>query len=309
MNSATSTHKDSLKPAAAYAWGQYRIWAATSRELRAVLSTWQFRLLGLFLVGAVLGTLSEQTAGLNLGDSNWSWLARLLGWLSAIALGLAAFFSKEILSPDRFRFWVRARSAAEALKSQVYLSLANAPPYDTGKAVNLLFKKTEELNNTVADLTAKTISGDEKREGCPSGPLSVEEYIKLRVNDQIHGYYIPKAEEHEAIVKRGRTIGLVLGAMAVALGALGGIGFPNITAGWVPVVSTATAALTAYIYAGRHQYLIISYQTTARQLEKLLALWKTSGKTDEDAVERNQFIIDCEATISVENSAWMAEWR
>jgi len=308
MNIPSSTQRDVVNSASDYAWGQYRVWAATSRELKAVVSAWQFRVLTLFLVGAVLGALSKQTAGLGLSGGNWSWLAELFSWISAIALGLAAFFSKEILSTDRERSWVRARSAAEAFKSQVYMFLANIPPYDKENAVDILFNKTEELANSVKGLVAKTIPGDKKHEDIPSGPLSIEEYIELRVNDQIKNFYIPRVLEHEGVVKRGRTTGLVLGGIAVVLGVLGGSGFTKFTAGWLPVISTATAAVTAHIYAGRHQYLVISYQATARQLERLLARWRASGKTDRDAIERTQFIMDCETAISVENSAWMAEW-
>jgi len=98
--------------------------------------------------------------------------------------------------------------------------------------------------------------------------------------------------------------GLFLGVLAVILGALGATGW---TAGWIAVISTITASVAAYAYAGRYQYLIISYQATGDKLERLRALWKAKGKTDADKDERNKFIIECEEVISIENSAWMAE--
>ena len=52
---------------------------------------------------------------------------------------------------------------------------------------------------------------------------------------------------------------------------------------------------------------IISYQTTADKLERLRVLWESKGKTDNDTDARNKFIRECEAVISIENSAWMAE--
>ena len=73
------------------------------------------------------------------------------------------------------------------------------------------------------------------------------------------------------------------------------------------VISTITASIAAYAYANRYQYLIISYQATAKRLELLLTRWQASGKTDSDTEARNQFILDCEEAISIENSAWMAE--
>lgn len=134
--------------------------------------------------------------------------------------------------------------------------------------------------------------------------LTVQDYINERVNDQINGFYRPRSKEHTRKIEKFKTIGLLLGVIAIVLGALGSTGW---TAGWVAVVSTVTASIAAYAYAGRYQYLIISFQATANRLELLRTRWEASGKTDKDFQERNQFILDCEEAISIENSAWMAE--
>jgi hypothetical protein len=105
-------------------------------------------------------------------------------------------------------------------------------------------------------------------------------------------------------MKRNKNMGLSLGVFAVVLGALGITGW---TAGWIAVISTIAASITAFAYAGRYQYLIISYQTTANKLERLRVLWESKGKTDNDTDTRNKFIRECEAMISIENSAWMVE--
>ncbi len=301
MNPSSSTHEGTPFSAATHSWAQYRVWAATSRELKAQLTSWQLRVLVLTLVGAILGTLSQQFAG-------WGWVSNFSGWGSAIALGTAAFFGREILKPDKERHWVRARSAAEAYKSQTYLFLANAPPYDKDDKVKVLFNKTDQLYKSVKELQETNISDEMKHKGLPSDPLSINDYMHMRVNDQIQKYYRPQAAKHATVVKRGSAIGLVLGVLAVALGALEGSGISKFTAVWIAVVTTATTAVGSYLYAGRHQYLVISYQATARRLEWLHDRWQASGKSDSDTEERNQFICNCEDAISVENSDWMAEW-
>ena len=305
MNDSSLTNKDTRDSALSYVWEHYCVFAATSRERKAKLYAWRFCVLALSIRGAIFGVLCQQSTGGELGDGSWKWLPKILGWLSAIALGFAAFFSREILKPDRERNWIRSRSLAEALKSQGYLFVTNAPPYDTTEAVDILFEKTKELLEMVKDLTTKPISNDEKRKGLPSNPLLVEQYIQVRVNDQIDNFYRPTTAKHEQNVKLWRNIGLCFGGLAVVLGALGSSGW---TASWVAVISAITASIAAYLYAGRYQYLVISYQGTARRLEFLRARWEASGKTDADTDERNQFILDCEAAISVENSAWMAEF-
>lgn len=291
--------------ALAFTWGQYRVFAATSRAIKAELSAWRLRVLVLSIAGAILGTLCQQSTGWGLAGGKLSWLPTAFGILSAIALGLAAYFGKELLNPEKERNWVRARSMAESLKAESYLFAANAHPYDKVDAIDQLFARTERLLESVTNLKTKRISDEDKRKRLIPLNISSNEYIQIRVNDQINNYYDPRSSEHEETVGRVKWISLVLGALAIILGALGATGW---TAAWVAVITTVTLAISAYLYAGRYQYLVISYQATARRLEMLRSRWQSSGKTDEDIQERNQFILDCEDAISVENSAWMAEW-
>jgi hypothetical protein len=69
---------------------------------------------------------------------------------------------------------------------------------------------------------------------------------------------------------------------------------------WVPFILGVSSAAAIGL-------AIISYQTTANKLERLRVLWESKGKTDNDTDARNTFIRECEAVISIENSAWMAE--
>jgi hypothetical protein len=80
------------------------------------------------------------------------------------------------------------------------------------------------------------------------------------------------------------------------------------TAGWIAALATLTAAVTGYVYAGRYQYLIVSYQATATQLRTLKTRWQVLVDRGADAAERDRVIRDFESALSVENSAWMARW-
>ena len=193
---------------------------------------------------------------------------------------------------------------AEALKTEIYLFISNTAPYDTNNKPEILIKKTEELLKQVEDLQTESISQEQKLKDLPTEDLTVDGYIEKRVDDQIHNFYITRSDELKQKIKRNKNIGLSLGVFAVVLGGLGATGW---TAGWVAVISTITASIAAYAYAGRYQYLIISYQATADKLERLCTAWKVKGKTDADKDEINKFILKCEEVISIENSAWMAE--
>jgi vacuolar-type H+-ATPase subunit I/STV1 len=193
---------------------------------------------------------------------------------------------------------------AEALKSEIYLFRSNTPPYDTDNKPEKLIENAVELLKKVEDLPTEIISEAQRQESLPTKDLTVEEYIEERVNDKINTFYRPRSDELKRKMKRNKDIGLSLGVFAIVLGALGLTGW---TAGWIAVISTIAASITAFAYAGRYQYLIISYQTTADKLERLRASWESKGKVDNDTDERSKFIRECERVISIENSAWMVE--
>lgn len=291
-------------PALAYVWGKYKEYALTSRKRKAELTSWRYRVLLFGIAGAALGTLSQQSTGWINNNVSLGWVPTALGLLSAVAIALATYFGREILNPYQEERWIRSRSMAEALKTEIYLFLTNTPPYDTDKKREKLLEKTEELLKRVEDLPTEIISERDKQKDLPTKDWTVSEYIYKRIDDQIFNFYRPKADELKHKMERNKKLGLSLGVIAVILGALGATGW---TAGWIAVISTITASIAAYAYAGRYQYLIISYQATADKLERLRTLWEAKGKTDADTDERNKFIIECEEVISIENSAWMAE--
>lgn len=292
--------------ALAYIWGKYRIYANTSRLRKAELAAWRFRILIFSIAGALFGTTCQETIRLGLKTAEtWSWVPTLLGWLSAGSLGLAVYFGKEMANPDQERRWIRSHSTAEALKTEVYLFRSETPPYDTFDRPQVLLDKADELFETVEAVSVENLNEEERRKNLPTESLAVETYIEERVNDQINNFYRPRVEELNRKLKQNKTVGIFLGVGAVILGAIGSS--TNWTAGWVAVISTVIASVAAYAYAGRYQYLIISYQATADKLERLCAQWRIKGMTDANIEERNKFILDCEQIISIENNAWMAE--
>jgi len=302
MATPISLDKDSLNSALKYIWTQYRTWAITARTYKNEVSRWRDIVLVLSISGAIIGTLSQQLPVWNLAEPS-SWLTRGLGLLSGAALGLAAFFGKEIFSPDPEGRAVRARAAAEAFKSQAYLLATGAPPYDAITTPEELFSKPEKVKKAVENLAPVTITDAQKIEKLPTAPMSMEEYVRARVDDQVD-YYRKAAATNAKKVATGRRLSLILGAIAVVLGILATTRAS--LAGWVAVIGTITAAIAARQYAGRYQFLIVSYQAVAEKLEGLKARWEIERKLQSGA--DHQFILACEEAISAENSAWMAEW-
>lgn len=297
-----------------FIWGQYRIWSATSRAYQQQLSSWRRLVLYFGIAGALAGTFSSQMGVAGLPTEATKWATVLLAFVSAALLALATYFTTKILTPANEEAWLRARAAAESFKREAYLLLAQAPPYD-GPVSDASLKQIKRIiSEYVRDLDEEPITPDEKKKGMPKALLSADDYIRDRVREQID-WYRRRAAEHKTYAGRIKRLSLVLGAAAVVLGLLGApfsaLFKPEATTQWVgvpaaliAVITTVTASLASHLYAGRYQYLVVSYLATARKLEERVLEWDLSGKSDD---ERKRFVQDCEGIFAAENSGWMAE--
>ncbi len=307
MNELISHWSSAQAQALEYAWGEYRVWSATARQKKQEITQWRFSVLIFSVTGGMLGTLSSQFTELSgmLGT-----LSSQVKELSSVIIGLAgtgfisaaAYLGQEILKPDQERLFARARSVAEALKGTIFLFRIGAPPYDVPEPTPILMQRVQELLNQVKDLPAVNLTPGQKLENLPEGRLTVENYVRERIEDQVDDFYKPRIKKYEKLLNHWRLINFCISLLAAFLGVLG-----KWTAAWVAVLTTLGTSVAAYIFANRYQYLLVSYQATARQLEFFKNEWLLMGAPEKNLEKRNRFILNCEATISTENSAWMAK--
>jgi SMODS and SLOG-associating 2TM effector domain 1/Protein of unknown function (DUF4231) len=277
------------------AWQAQQRWSATATSLKRDLTLWRTAALGLSIAGAVIETLAAQ-----LTDHP---IATPLKYLGAVLLALGPIISAAKLGRDRIRAWIRARSASEGLKTEVFYYLTRIPPYGDALRDKQLVEHTSAITSRVSDLALHSsliqVSSDE-----PPPIAEASSYIEHRVNRQIEGYYRQQARTLARRVSRLRGLEFVLGLVAAALGAIAAINKSNIAA-WAAVVTTVSTAITAHIAAARYEYLVISYETTARRLESLRDGWNATPVADR---RMEDLVRQCEEAISIENQGWMAEW-
>ncbi len=304
MTASRPPRPDTRRNALEYLWGQHKVWDETADSQQKSLSLWRPLVLVLGVAGAALGALGTPGAvppAWTAAFEHWGKPPAAFGLVGGVLLGLAAFLTREALSPERESRWVRARAAAEAFKRESYLMAAKAPPYD-GPITAASLDRAKGILATIGDMEEATLAEERKREGAPQSPMTVEGYVAARLDEQAN-YYRARAGRYGKVVRRVRGATVVLGALAVVLG------YPGGPAGvWLAVITAVSTSLAAYLYARRLQYLVVSYLAAARNLEALRAAWATSGKTDDDTAERNQLILDCERILSAENTAWISEW-
>jgi SMODS and SLOG-associating 2TM effector domain 1/SMODS and SLOG-associating 2TM effector domain 3 len=276
------------------AWGFYRQCAATATFQKSQMEMFTRLSLWLGITGAVIGTLTQFVAPIPTSPAS-----KVLGVIASLVVALAGLAATQAISGNRDKVWIKCRAAAEALKSALYLYSASVPPFDDGtRAVRL---------GELVEKTTKDLSGIELRPGTekqPPGPLTVDGYIRDRLDDQVK-FYNDTSNRFQAKADFWRNCTLAAAALAVALGTVSAI---TSLSPWVALLAILTSSVTAYVKNQRYETMIGLYQMTAIRLRALKDQWLDSGKTDSDKAERDSFIRRCEDTLSLENGAWVAQW-
>jgi hypothetical protein len=259
----------------------------------------------LVVATAVLETLGAQIA---LWADGPSIAASVLAGAGAVLMALAAFLQGRAQAVRQASRWIRARAASEALKEQMFRYLTGTGEYEVPDREDVLRRKTQQVLDDVRDLETEAAM-IEVPAGEPPALKTLDDYVTVRVREQIEGYYRPRARAFAVRRTRWRRLQTGLMVVTAILGALvalfPGTGIP----GWVAVLTTITGTLGAHLEAAHYDQLIISYRATASRLEWLLTEWRdTLSKLPLTPAQRTDFVNRCEDAISVENQAWMAGW-
>ena len=282
-------------------WADYRRCAGLSRSLKKSLNTW--RLLSVFLIvgGGILGLLAHQL--------DVCWLdVRWLAAGSAIALALAVYVTKEALNADMERNWTLARSIAEALKTESYKFITKVAPYNDDDASRRLLEKSKTVFGDFPLGSATLIDDDEKVRNLPHEWLSMDDYLTLRVEEQIRYYERSAAGNHDKHSRLHKLV-VILAGVGVVLGTLSTAadGFERASA-WIAVIGTISAAISSHIFSNRYEFQAQSFEVTARHLRYVLSEWGITKEADRES-RAGDFINAFESAISVENRRWVAEWQ
>ncbi|MFC1572629.1 DUF4231 domain-containing protein [Candidatus Eisenbacteria bacterium] len=293
--------------AVSYTWQKHKRWSAVAGLVKKQLDRWRTVVFALGIAGAFLETLATQVPS---GAPR-----QVCAWVGAATLLIIPIVSLRKLTPAVNRAWVRARSASEGLKAEVYTYLSRAAPYDDPtSAADTLKEKGREIENSVNDLLSYEALATAKSSD-PPGPLAPPDYLRKRVRNQID-WYRPKAALYARKAGRLRNVELVLSLAAAALSAAAAVwgeslallGGEFLIGAWVAVLTTIGGAITAHIGASRYDYLVTSYLGTACRLEDLASRWPPTGGGTVPSPEWSAFVQSCENAISTENQGWMAKW-
>jgi hypothetical protein len=286
-----------------HATQQQALWSAAASRAKHSIDLWRSVALVLGIFGAILATLATQVSGN---------AVRVLSIAAAVALALVTVVLAAKATPAAIQAWTRMRSVSEGVKTEIYLYLTHTPPYRNDADV-ALEKQVTAITGAAEDLIGETAGISATPKPLPD-VTDIDSYIKLRVQQQINGYYKPKGEEAQRRADLARTCVFILALVGAALGgAAGVVSNESATvslAAWVAVATTVTGAIATHASAARYQQNAITYLQTARQLDAIVTAWEVSPPAEGDATASGERLVQrCEDVISVENQAWMARWN
>lgn len=95
------------------AWRRQKIWSEKANRLKKSLQNWCLTVLGLSIFAAVCGTAS----GISNPGDKFHFITSIA---TAISAGVAPILAKFRLGQEEVSKWVRARSASEAFKAEIF---------------------------------------------------------------------------------------------------------------------------------------------------------------------------------------------
>jgi hypothetical protein len=273
-------------------WERYRAWSHTSGTLKRKNAAWKRNVLILTIGGTLLATV---------GPFAPTPFSRILPIAGAAALAFATYLARELLDTTHEQRWTRARTAAEALKSEACKYLVRAAPYDADDRVARLKARIAEIELITKDQAPVRLTAEQLADNMPAAPWTIQDYLTLRLDDQI-AWYRDKAVAHTALAQRGRTMTLALGGAAVIVSTVTGATTEGQTlwAAALGLLTTTGAAIGAYFQAGHYDAIALKYLETAYALGVLRAEFAPGA-------DERTLVVGAEAIMQAENAAWLTE--
>jgi len=275
-------------------WREQSCWSRTANRMKQHIE--RARLVALVLVvlvavlGSAAGALTEAQPT----------TARVLAAIAALGAALLPTL-RPAWSGSNLRDWTRARSVAEALKSEVYLWLARAGDYRHDQDASRLQDRTDKMRGDGADMLRYRHGIEPEQRALPA-VHDLPTYFAVRVTAQIDNYYLSKADRLQTSLRWFRRVEIVLGVAGAVLGvaaALVGASF----ASWIAVIATIGTALAVHVSSTRYEFQLIEFLRTAERLRQL----KRKADAGVSVDELGALAVLAEDVISVENQGWMAK--
>ena len=271
-------------------WNEYRGWALRARLMQAAARRWYVVAFAFAVIAAVLGTAAGQAPS---GTT-----AKVLTALAGVFAAITPLIAHYILEVGSEAAWIRARSTAEAIKSECFRLAGKVGVYAQADAAEHFRDRLVELaaaaRNAGLAPAAAAVEADAR---CPPEALTPEWYVQNRLDEQTE-FYRKAQQRHETAATRLSLANLVLAVIAAVLGVLGAVGGFSWLGPWVGVVTTIGAMLIASGLLERRKFLAGSYGNMVTTLQ----LYRT--RFAESAIPFPALVGGVEDLLGAEHATW-----
>ena len=274
-------------------WRRQRQWSRATDAARARLDRWRLWNLLLLVLGALAGAMAAQT---------WWASGVVTGFAitATVALAVAGFIQANALNKDQTARWTQARSASEALKTEVYRYLIGVSPYGGVDKSQALHAQLD----IVQDRAPQSLLIDQQMTAADDRPLpsmrTFDQYVTLRAQDQAT-WHRTKSAEHARQARTLRIWQLVATSVGVVLSAIAAFVPSWHLSTWTATATTIAAAVGVHLAATQHQRIAATYAATADQLERLIVSIDPAIATPE---QQAQFVADVERILAAQDEGW-----
>ncbi len=276
--------------------------------------------INLGVLATALILLQQFLVNLNLisdGDIPFQVL-RVLIILTPIVVSLCLAAERQFKSGNK---WLMLRYYAEQIKKDIYSyrvlrflqehPSTNLPHIDSDVSTHITRISERLMRTEVNESALKPYGGQippvmygaaAKDDGF--GPLSVDQYIDIRINDQVN-YYTLKTNRLETQLYPRQWLILVFGAFGSLLAALGGL-FQF----WVPLTVAIVSAISSYLDYQQMEPTIIKYNQSMTKLSNLSDTW-VAKSAEEKALTQNvvNLVEEVELVMESEHFGWAQQMQ
>ena len=296
------TAENKNNPTIELLWSSYKNWDKTAGDKGGLQKTWRSRVMMYIIFGALTGVLAGQFGAFD-HIEYFKWASKAMAVISTLLVAAASFASSEILTDELDKTQIGSRAAAETLKSDTYLYIFKAEPYDSSSLDIIALDRLEKIRLANAEIPYLVVSNEEALADLPPENMDIEAYIEERVTGQIK-WFEKKSGYFQARLKRYKNVMYAFGFVGVILGSAGAFSeYAKFTSVWIAFATSASAAISSYVATNRYQTILLSYQNTALRLKSILARYRRSGKATHLAM--CEFVFACEDELARERAEWV----
>jgi hypothetical protein len=205
--------------------------------------------------------------------------------------------------------WLILRSAAEAIKGEIYRYRAGAGIYSDESCVedsaqSKLAAKIKELSSNVVRSEVNKSNLPERHVQVPGRLtfLNPQEYLVCRTEDQV-SYFASKTQSIYRKLRRMQIWILFVGGLGTFLAAIG-------VDLWVALTTSIAGALTAKLEMDQYEALLVQYNIALTGLKNVASWWKALTPWERKRRKNIDLLVDqTEIALSGESAGWMKQMQ